>query len=72
MASNGHWLHDFVRDIDDFPTPGVRFFDITPLLADAEGFSRAINELGGRFDDDPVDRVLGMEARGFIIAAPVA
>ena len=72
MASNGHWLHEFVRDIDDFPTPGVTFRDITPLLADAEGFSRAINELGGRFDDAPADRVLGMEARGFIIAAPVA
>jgi adenine phosphoribosyltransferase len=72
MASDGHWLHDLVRDIDDFPTPGVTFRDITPLLADAEGFARAINELAGRFADTPADRVLGMEARGFIIAAPVA
>jgi adenine phosphoribosyltransferase len=72
MASNGHWLHEFVRDIDDFPTPGVSFRDITPLLGDAKGFGRAITELAGRFDDVPVDRVLGMEARGFIIAAPVA
>jgi adenine phosphoribosyltransferase len=72
MASNGHWLHEFVRDIDDFPTPGVSFRDITPLLGDAKGFGQAITELAGRFDDVPVDRVLGMEARGFIIAAPVA
>ncbi|HSB85764.1 MAG TPA: adenine phosphoribosyltransferase [Ilumatobacteraceae bacterium] len=72
MASNGHWLREFVRDIDDFPKPGVSFRDITPLLGDAKGFGQAINELSARFDDVPVDRVLGMEARGFIIAAPVA
>jgi adenine phosphoribosyltransferase len=72
MASNGHWLTELVRDIDDFPTPGVSFRDITPLLGDGEGFGRAINELADRFDDAHADRVLGMEARGFIIAAPVA
>lgn len=72
MASNGHWLREFVRDIDDFPKPGVSFRDITPLLGDAKGFGRAINELAARFDDVSADRVLGMEARGFIIAAPVA
>jgi adenine phosphoribosyltransferase len=72
MASNGHWLTDLIRDIDDFPTPGVTFRDITPLLGDGDGFARAINELACRFDDVHPDRVLGMEARGFIIAAPVA
>jgi adenine phosphoribosyltransferase len=72
MASNGHWITDLVRDIDDFPTPGVIFRDITPLLGDGDGFGRAINELACRFDGVPADRVLGMEARGFIIAAPVA
>ncbi len=72
MASNGHWLTELVRDIDDFPTPGVSFRDITPLLGDGEGFGRAINELADRFDGVQADRVLGMEARGFIIAAPVA
>ena len=72
MASNGHWLTDLVRDIDDFPTPGVVFRDITPLLGDGDGFVRAINELADRFDGMRADRVLGMEARGFIIAAPVA
>lgn len=72
MASNGHWITDLVRDIDDYPKPGVTFRDITPLLGDAHGFGRAITELARRFDDVPADRVLGMEARGFIIAAPVA
>ena len=67
-----HWLTGLVRDIADYPNPGVTFRDITPLLGDADGFHRAITELGGRFDDVAVDRVLGMEARGFIVAAPVA
>lgn len=72
MASNGHWLRDLVRDIDDFPTPGVSFRDITPLLGDGKSFARAIDELADRFEGVDADRVLGMEARGFIIAAPVA
>ena len=72
MAADGQWLTDLVRDIDDFPTKGVSFRDITPLLGDAKGFGRAIDELASRFDDVQADRVLGMEARGFIIAAPMA
>lgn len=72
MASNGHWITELVRDIPDYPTSGVTFRDITPLLADADGFKRSIDELVARFADVQVDRVLGMEARGFIVAAPVA
>jgi adenine phosphoribosyltransferase len=72
MASNGHWLTDLIRDIDDFPTKGVVFRDITPLLGDGKAFVRMIDELADRFDDLSPDRVLGIEARGFIIAAPVA
>jgi adenine phosphoribosyltransferase len=72
MAANGHWITKHVRDIVDYPQPGVTFRDITPLLGDAEGFSSSITELVHRFDDVPADRVIGMEARGFIIAAPVA
>jgi len=72
MATNSHWITQLVRDIPDFPSPGVTFRDITPLLGDAEGFSKSVTELVHRFADIPVDRVLGMEARGFIIAAPVA
>jgi adenine phosphoribosyltransferase len=77
MAADAHlidstWLRSLVRDIADYPKPGVVFRDITPLLGDAEGFHRAIDELVQRFQHLQVDRVLGMEARGFIVAAPVA
>ena len=61
-----------VRDIPDFPTPGVVFKDITPLLADAGAFRTAVDGIAGRFDGATVDRVLGVEARGFILAAPIA
>ena len=62
-----------VRDIPDWPKPGVVFKDITPLLNDADGFTRVVDALVevGR-EHGPVDRVLGVEARGFVFAAPVA
>jgi adenine phosphoribosyltransferase len=72
MESNGDWVKELIRDIPDYPEPGVVFRDITPLLGDSQGFGRSITELGQRFADLSVDRVLGMEARGFIVAAPVA
>lgn len=72
MSANANWLTELVRDIDDYPQQGVTFRDITPLLGDAAGFHRAISELVERFVGVDVDRVIGMEARGFIIAAPVA
>lgn len=69
-------LARLVRDVADFPEPGVMFKDITPLLADPEGFAAVIAGLAaaGRDEDGSVavDKVLGMEARGFILAAPVA
>ena len=66
------WLRSLVREIADYPTEGVVFRDITPLLGNAEGFRRAIQSLVERFEHLEIDRVLGMEARGFIVAAPVA
>jgi adenine phosphoribosyltransferase len=66
------WLRSLVREVPDFPTPGVRFRDITPLLADGDAFHRAVNELAGRFAGERIDRVVGVEARGFILAAPLA
>ena len=72
MTATTSWLTDLIRDIPDYPKPGVTFRDITPLLGDAEGFQRSIDELVERFADVAVDRVLGIEARGFIIAAPLA
>jgi adenine phosphoribosyltransferase len=59
-----------VRDVPDYPQPGVLFKDITPLLGDAEAFGEVIEALAATFG--PVDKVVGIEARGFILAAPVA
>jgi adenine phosphoribosyltransferase len=69
-------LDELIRDIPDFPEAGVVFKDITPLLADHEAFSAVIDVLARAGRDDEgrvvVDKVVGMEARGFILAAPVA
>ena len=69
-------LTRLVRDVPDFPEPGVLFKDIAPLLADADGFAAVVEALAetGRGPDGGVvvDKVVGMEARGFILAAPVA
>lgn len=72
MESNGDWVKELIRDIPDYPEAGVVFRDITPLLGDGKGFAHSIDELCDRFRGVAVDRVLGMEARGFIVAAPVA
>ena len=61
-----------VRDIPDFPKPGVVYKDITPLLSNIDAFRSTIDLLTGHFGGEKIDRVLGVEARGFIIAAPVA
>jgi adenine phosphoribosyltransferase len=65
-------LADLVRDIPDFPKPGVMFKDITPLLGDPAAFSSAVDAIVVSFGRGKVDKVVGIEARGFIIAAPVA
>jgi adenine phosphoribosyltransferase len=65
-------VKSLIRDIPEFPRPGVTFKDITPLLADAAALSYCVEALAGAFSDRRVDKVLGIEARGFIIAAPVA
>lgn len=65
-------LGGLVREIPDFPTPGVGFKDITPLLADASAFAGAVDALVEGFAGRPIDHVIGVEARGFILAAPVA
>jgi adenine phosphoribosyltransferase len=66
------WLREHVRDIPDFPKPGVVFKDITPLLGDAKAFGAAIDGICEAAGSDGIDKVLGIEARGFITAAPVA
>jgi len=65
-------LKDLIRDIPDFPKAGVVFKDITPLLADPEGFALVIDSIAEPFVGQGIRKVVGIEARGFIIAAPVA
>jgi adenine phosphoribosyltransferase len=72
VASDASWLATHVRDIADYPQPGVTFRDITPLLGDADAFRRAVDELSEPYRDSAIDRVVGVEARGFIPAAAVA
>ena len=61
-----------VRDVPDFPKPGIVFKDITPLLADAPLFLAVTNALSEPFEADGVTHVVGIESRGFIFAAPVS
>jgi len=63
-------ITDHIRDVPDYPQPGVLFKDITPLLADPGAFKAVVDGLAATFG--PVDKVAGIEARGFILAAPVA
>jgi adenine phosphoribosyltransferase len=69
---NHEWLKEHIRDIPDFPLPGVLFKDITPLLADKKAFTYMIDAIAHQFDSDEIDKVLGIEARGFMVAAPLA
>ncbi len=64
-------MASLVRDVPDFPQAGVVFKDITPVLADARAFAAAVGWLAGAFAG-PVDKVVAIEARGFILGAPVA
>lgn len=72
MRTDLDWLRGLIRDIPDHPQPGVVFRDITPLLADPKGIRVAVDAIVERFEGFGVDAVAGIEARGFIFAAPVA
>jgi len=65
-------LRSKVRDVPDFPRPGIVFKDIMPLLADAEALHQAVDELAEWAESRKVDVVVGAEARGFILGAAVA
>ena len=65
-------LKALIREVPDFPKPGINFYDITTLLKDAAGFKIVIDSLARQYRSVPVDVVLGIEARGFIIAPAVA
>jgi adenine phosphoribosyltransferase len=72
----GGVIDRLVRDVPDFPEPGIVFKDISPLLADADAFAQVVDALAASGRDrsgaSVVDKVVGIEARGFILAAPVA
>jgi adenine phosphoribosyltransferase len=65
-------LKALIREVPDFPKPGINFYDITTLLKDATGFKTVIDSLADHYESAPIDVVLGIEARGFIIAPAVA
>ena len=65
-------IKDHIRDVPDFPKEGIVFKDITPLLQDAQGFTRVIDSLKERYAGRGIDTVVGVEARGFVFAAAVA
>jgi adenine phosphoribosyltransferase len=63
---------DLIRAIPDFPLPGILFRDITPLLKDKEGFKEAVDLFVNHFKSTPIDYVVGIEARGYMLGAPLA
>ena len=65
-------LKNYIRDIADFPKPGILFRDITPLLADPHAFRDSIEQFAARYQGDSVDVIVAAETRGFIFAAPLA
>jgi len=65
-------LTDHIRDVPDFPQPGVVFKDLTPLLAHPQAFASAVKAIALPFETSGITKVVGIEARGFIVAAPVA
>lgn len=72
MDPASDWLGEWVREVPDFPEPGVSFKDITPLLANADAFRFATEAISDHFVGGDIDLVLGMDARGFIFGATVA
>ena len=65
-------LKNIIRTVGDFPKPGIKFFDNTTLLADAEGFALACKSMAEPYRDQNIDLVVGAESRGFIFGAAVA
>lgn len=65
-------LKKLIREVPDFPKPGILFYDITTLIKDRDGFRAVIDALKERYRSTPVDVVLGVEARGFIFAPALA
>lgn len=65
-------LRGLIREVPDFPKPGIRFYDITTLLKQPDAFRKVIDHMADQVGDTKVDLVVGMESRGFIFSAPLA
>jgi adenine phosphoribosyltransferase len=65
-------LKKLIREVPDFPKPGINFYDITTLLKHPQGLRRTVDALCAEFRDDKIDTVIGIEARGFIFAPAIA
>src|SRR3954453_11407376 len=65
-------LKSLIREVPDFPKPGINFYDITTLLKHPDGLRRTVDALAAQFDGEKVDTVIGIEARGFIFAPALA
>lgn len=72
MECDVSWLRELVRHIPDFPEPGIRFADISPVLGNADALRCAVELLADEFVGTGVDLIAGVDARGFILGAPIA
>jgi adenine phosphoribosyltransferase len=65
-------FRSFIRDVPDFPSPGILFRDVTPLLASPEAFAAAVDAMASPFRHERPDKILGIEARGFLFGSALA
>lgn len=65
-------LRDYIRDIPDYPKPGILFFDITPILMTPRALQYAVDQLAERFHDSGANKIVAAEARGFLFGTPLA
>lgn len=72
MSAGAIDLKSLIRDVPDFPKPGILFKDITPLLSNSAAFKQTISQLAERYRNQKLDAIVAAEARGFIFAAPLA
>ncbi len=72
MNIDTSWIESLVRDIPDFPKPGIVFKDITPVLQDHNAFKAVVQMVSLNYLNAGIDRVIGVESRGFLFGGPVA
>ena len=72
MDQNHPELEQYIRNVPDFPIPGIQFKDITTLLRDGKAFHQVIDLLAERYSGQQIDAIVGIESRGFIFSAPLA